>query len=555
MKKVLIESIAQALSKDPLSLSSLELRKLCILIDWTMALETYQQGNTFTPLLSDKIVLSDAKVEKLSSQLISAIQADGFPELDLLKPDSEQMDDMFKRLGVFLGYNQLIINDMLSGTGFISDYEKQIQKQGLIYTDYLQYKKQLTDFDVNNLNQTTAELALEYPWLENQSLVWHNPNNNTIEINTQLLIPQHVTATQKTLFILALLEKLVSFKRNHCFPISEHCLQFLIEQLKQSISQLVVESSHFIILKQIEVSLTELIKQSKKWSINNELCAHLAKIITHCPVLRGWSTLSQCRLDQPIHRIILMGHEDVTDDEVTATVNVMKKNHPNENIAITYTPDDVVKANLRNQVFSNFPFTLQVIGHGTQQSGTDFTANLGSFRGDAVTTGRALAQLVNACANIHHIRLSCCFSGQVDAEQMKQVTLFEKERSKHSDAPEVRKTFTLVSNGILTAENCPFALKTAAMSCWNALQLNGRNISMTVSPGIIEPDVHINRMVWKPSIDDLVIGVKEIRITTERGPKYLPFWQAQSKSPESLEGNTLDYRSNKNNLSFNPFSI
>lgn len=518
-----------------------------------MAFETYQHGNTFTPLLSDKIELSDATVETLSSQLISAIQADGFAELDLLKPDSEQMDDMFQRLGIFLGYSQPIIDDMLSRTGFISDYEKQIQEQGLVYTDHLQYKKQLTHFDLNSLNQITAELALDYPWLINQSLVWHNPNNNTIEINTKLLIPQHVTAIEKALFILALLQKLVSFKRNNGFDISEHCLQFLNEQLKQSLSQLTSESNRYIIFKPIEISLSELINQSKKLPINSELCAHLGKIITHCPALRGWKTLSECRLDQPIHRIILMGYEDVTDDEVTATVNMMKKNHPNENIAITYTPDDVVKTNLRNQIFANFPFTLQVIGHGTQQSGSNFTANLGSFRGDAVTTGRALAQLVNACANIHHVRLSCCFSGQVDAEQMKAVTLFEKERPQHSDARDVRKTFTLVSNGILTAENCPFLLKTAAMSCWNALQLNGRNISMTVSPGIIEPDEHVGRMVWKPSIDDLAVGVKEMRVTTDNGPKYLPSWQGQSKAPKAWQGKTLDFPSNNNNPFFKPF--
>ncbi len=553
MKKILIESIAQALSKDPLSLSSLELRKLCILIDWTMAFETYQQGNTFTPLLSDNIRLSDERLGKLSSQLISAIQADGFAELDLSKPDSEQMDDMFQRLGVFLEYSQPIINDMLNGTGFISDYERKIQEKGLVYTDFLQYKKQLTQFDLNILNQITAELALEYPWLKNQSLVWHNSNNNTIEINTQLLIPQHVTANEKALFILALLKKLFSFKRNNGFEISEHCLQFLNEQLKQSISQLTGESNLFIIFKPIEMALTELVRQSKNWSINSELCAHLANIIMHCPALRGWTTLSQFRSDQPIHRIILMGHEDVADDEVTATVNMMKMNHPNENIVITYTPDDVIKTNLRNQFFSNTPFTLQVIGHGTQQSGSDFSANLGSFRGDAVTTGRALAQLVNTCRNIHHVRLSCCFSGQIDTEEMKAATLFEKERPKHSDASEVRKTFTLVNNGFLTAENCPFLLKTAATSCWNALELNGRPMSMTVSPGIIEPDEHIGRMVWKPSIDDLAVGVKEIRVTTENGPKYLPSWQGQSKALKFWQGKTVEYTSNNNNPFFKSF--
>lgn len=536
MGKLRIESLAQALGKDPLTLTSIELRKLCILIDWTMALETAQPGESVTtPLLSDNISLTDLRAAYLSMSLVSAIKNDGFLELNELKPDYELMDDMLQRLGMHLGYTQKTIDIIREGAGFIRDYEDQIQNQGLVYTDYLYYKKQLSPNDLNTINQFFSDFARHYPWLSNQSLAGYNQNTFAIELNPQLVIPNDVTHANKISFILELLRNLAVFEKNYRYKVSEVSLQFLSTLLNQFVSEAVRESSSPSSFKIIATSLSTLINQSKNWCIKNDLCGLLAHLLTRQPTLRGWKTLALCKPDQPVHRVILMGYEDVADDEVTLTVDVMLKNHPNENIVITYTPDDVIKANFHNQQLGNIPFTLQTIGHGTQQSNGEFTANLGSFRGNAVSTGKAVAQLVNECSNIHHVRLSCCFSGQVDPQNMYTVAMIEKQRPADAEARQARKTFTLVNSGTLTQENSPFAMNTAAISCWNAIQSKDRKISMTVSPGIIEPDEELSLMIWKLSIDDHAIGVKEIRVTTENGPKFLPAWQHHQTQQPSHE--------------------
>ncbi|MGE3318211.1 MAG: hypothetical protein AB7I18_02855 [Candidatus Berkiella sp.] len=499
MHKLLIENVAVALGKNPTLLDDIELRKLCILIDWTLALLTQAPH---TPLLQRDIAL----MEDFTGTLARIIQADGFVELNEQNPNSEKMDDMFRRLGHQLGFSDDMMDDI--DTGFISDYETALTKDGLFYTNSLKYKSKLTEPEKQALNNITQQLFQQFLFLRKSehSLFEFNANECAISINHFFdFMPSNLTTLEKANFCLTLLNHLVSFQKNFKRSISEsslHSLCTLLENLQPALPA----------SKDIEQGLTELITQTKRSPIVDGLRQILTRYLMRFPNLRGWENFDNFQ-SQPIDRVILLGYQDIADEEIIRVVNLMYRKHPNENIVVTFNPEDVLRM--------NNPFTLQVIGHGTIEGPNTINSNLGPFRGDARVTGKQVAELVNKCPHVEHLRLYSCFSGKLNYNNRQRLT--EKQRPHHANA-HIRRKLNMMLDGNLTPENSPFVEYAPAVSCWNAINKAGRNIRMTVSPGIFEPEEALGCMVWKESScdEDLAKGIKDICVTTTSAASYLP---------------------------------
>jgi len=501
--KLLIENVAASLRMNLTELDDLQLRKLCILIDWTLTLFTYQPGNSITPLLSGNILLAD----DLTHKLTDAIQADGFNELNEQNPDSEQMDDMFKRLGHHLGFSDDVICNV--DTGFISDYEKGLADKGLVYTNYLTYKKKLSSQEQKALGTIEQQLRRQYPWL-NVLPIFQLDNNSCISVfNALNNTSSTVTALETYLFSLELLNQLAWFQRTFKRNVSAESVLAISSYLSAQLDSLPVS-------KEIEQGLTQLISQSKKSPQVDLLRETLARYLARYPELRDWKNLEHFPA-QPIHRIILLGYQDVADEEIIRVINLMYRKHPHENIAVTFNPEDVKKI--------NNPFTLQVIGHGNVEDPNTINANLGPFRGNARRTGLKVAELVNACPHIMHVRLSSCFSGKLTGNNLDRLS--EKRRTLDQVASHARRTLSMMLNDNLTPNNSPFVDYCPAVSCWNAIRnKEDRSIMMTVSPGIIEPEEALGCMVWKTSTYDATFerGIKDIHLTS--AANYLPGYES-----------------------------
>lgn len=513
MSKLLIEDIAVALNTNPHELSDLERRNLCILIDWTMTLLTHRPGESSTPLLSSPLELSDETTANVTAIIVKAIQENTFPELRELKPDSEKMDNMFKRLGKLLGFSNEVIDDI--DTGFISDYESRIKSNGLVYTTFLTYRKSLGVDEQKSLDMIQYNLAKAHPWQTKKPLFHFDAQYSTLKIENALSDNSNTSYYQQFHYLLDLLHSVTYFQHQYNQTISFECVQQLSGHLRHLAPKIIPD-------KYVEKILTNIIQTIKTKVIAEELRKILCDFVMHQPQLRSWKTYDSYAQNIPVHRIILMGHEDIVDEEIIRTVDMIYKNHPHENIAVTYSPNDV-------SLVQN-PFTLQVIGHGVIADEQSFNANLGPFRGNATVTGQQLADLVNRCPLVSHVRLSCCFSGKLSQIGILD-PLTEKQRSVKTNNPECRKSFTLPTTNLLSTANSPFAHGTAAISCWNAIDKQNRKISITVSPGIIEPDEMIGHMVWKESLSDLAseMGVKEICITNSNDRKYLPLLELKKK--------------------------
>lgn len=511
MGSLLIENVAIALGTDPRELDDLRLRKLCILIDWTLTLLTREETKkSYTPLFRKDIVVKD----ELTTRLANIIQKDGFAELDRPCPDSELMDNMFRRLGVKLGFSIDFIESI--ETGFISDYETCLANNGLVYTNFLSYKSKLSEHEQTALRDITRQLAGQFPnlRLNNLSFFAFDEREGTISINNLSDFGfNNLTGLEKALFLITLLNYLASFQKNFKRTISESSLVNIFNQLNNLQNTLPAS-------KEIEQGLTEFIALNKRTPISDKLRQLLTCYLLRFPEFRGWKVFDHFS-SQPIHRIILLGYQDIADDEIIRTVNLMYRKHPNENIAVTFNPEDVLQV-------AN-PCTLQVIGHGTIENETTINANLGPFRGNAHLTGRQVAELVNQNPNIQHLRLYSCFSGKLNNGNLHRLS--ELQRPSHHLSSEIRRKFYMLQEGNLTPDNSPFVDFSPAVSCWNAINKQGRAITMTVSPGIIEPEESLGCLVWKSTTYDegFARGIKDIFVTTGRNPHYLPWLKTKNE--------------------------
>jgi hypothetical protein len=513
MSQLLIEDIAIALNKAPEQLNDLELRNLCILIDWSLALTTHQKDISFTPLLKE-IKLSQDEYSRLASIIVEAVKSNTFPELHQLKPDSSTMDNLFERLGKLLGVSSEVIQNI--DTGFISDYESKIKEKGLVYTNFLTYKKSLSHVETATINDIQLVMKKKHRWLDELPILYFDQKNNVMRVDNIVAMNANIEPNAHFYYLLDLLYSLSNFTNLYGRVIDHNDLQRICFQLQ-------LLAPHIIPDIYIDQTLQDLIHKIKDKPAVLTLKKMLSELIILHSEMRAWKTFTHFKVQEPIHRIILMSYEDVADEEIIRTVNMMYRNHPLENIAVSYSADDA------RLVLT--PFTLQVIGHGTIQSENNFNANLGPFRGNAVTTGQQLAELVNGCPMITHVRLSCCFAGKL-GNTPNLATLYEKFRELTATSKEYRRKFLLTTHNDLNPTNSPFANHTAAINCWNAINKHNRELSMTVSPGIIEPDEAIGHLIWKAAPSDLEAeqGVKEITISTSQGPKCLHLWQIKQRA-------------------------
>jgi len=518
VSRLLIENIAIELGKNPSDLSDLDRRNFCILIDWCLTLITFQPGNSSTPLLKN-IELSNEEASRLTAILANEIHHKAFPELDELKPDTDKMDAMFKRLGLRLGFENDIVDDVM--TGFISDYELSIKEKGLVYTEYLTYKASLSREEIAALSVIKIGIKDRHRWLSSSPAFALDHAQKAITIENICSLQPPISPTAHFSYALDLLHSLTNFQHQYRRKFTDNDLQLLCNQLKSTATKITPDT---LIIQ----TLTEVIQKINNPTIKDQMQRLLTDFIVKCPELRQWKLLSSFE-PTTITRVILMGYQDIVDDEIISTVNMMYQNHPDENIAVTYSAQDVH--------LMKTPFTLQVIGHGVITSAQNFDANLGPFRGNATITGAQLAHLVNANPFITHLRLSCCFSGKLTESHLLGTLKVKREIQD-------RSSYVFTTHDQIDQSNSPFANNTAAVSCWNAINKQGREISMTVSPGIIEPDEGMGHMIYKSAPSDIAFekGVKEIHISTNNGAKSLPLWQlkkAIKKAKDTKKPNSL----------------
>ncbi len=215
------------------------------------------------------------------------------------------------------------------------------------------------------------------------------------------------------------------------------------------------------------------------------------------------------KVDQatPIHRVILIGADDINDREVLSGIRVMIKKHPDENIIVTSRVSEVKDINTRNKQLQT-PFKLHVFGHGSLRS-----ANLGPIRRPtAAGSAVVLAKLVNQCEMIEHVRISACISGALSDE----ADFSLEDHSVKNKGDKKRKTYTVVHQD-KTTDNL-FHKQSVAKACWDMIDTSkGREIIMTVSPVVIVPSEEDEAIILKSKPEKL--DIRDIHITTAQGIK------------------------------------
>ena len=530
MPQLLIEDLAKKLGKDPQQLSAIEFKKYLILIDGAIALETDAKR---TPYLVET-ELKPEKLTRLMDALVKGINEGAFASLDKKKPDSGDMDDAFIALGNELGLKEKaekMVNEL--ETAMMKDYEDKIQKNAYLYTNYLTYKTDLTVEAMQGIDKANARLNMQYEKLRNAQvftakrteIIKINTENNQLEIKDieQLNPSKKYTKTKAAdtvYFYLDIMSTLKEMKEKHKLVFSPTILNALNEKIKPYIN-LIAQGDNQI--ENIGEMMRSLMPKDSQDKLKSNLAESLSDLMMNHKALRttpfinfSFKKFEEVSIDVPIHRAILIGPEDLANDEVLRSMKMMLKNHPDENIVVTFKALDIDEINAHNKKLHT-QFTLNVVGHGSLKGVKELNANLGPFRGTAGSTGKKLADVVNRCFQINHLRVTGCFTGLINEKA--DLRKYQEKQRPDFNSNSVRKTFTMVSEENLTENNSPFVDTSVAINCWNHIDKNGREISMTVSPGIIEPDEEIGRMVWKPSATRRDEGIKEIRITTPEGPK------------------------------------
>lgn len=530
MAKVLIEDIARAMEQDPAQLTALQSRKYCILIDLALVmLNASKLEDLYTPRLK-QINIDDEQRQQIIDTIAKALKAGEFKELDLQNPKSEMLDNMREQLGKYLGCSQATVDKIIEDAGFISDYEREIKKNGFVYTESLSYQPRFdpNDIDVKNQNKN---LKLAYDKLKVNKLFTANVDNIITEnSNMQLcvnqieslsaakrLAPSH--ASELIIFYLEIIKSLNAIHVKQNVSIYEEDIKKLLNNITPLIEHISPTSDNQEAVLKINLLLRAILPKDKKAPLQPKIAKMLSQMMVNHPVLRNFQTLGSIDKNAPIDRVILLGSEDLADQEVMTSLEVLLKKHPNENIIVTFDVADVTNVNTRNASV-NKTFTLHAIGHGSVAANQKMNANIGPYRGDAAMVGNKISTLVNACGLIDHVRITGCFSGLM-RENANLDLLREKKHVNVTMNEEYRRTLTLVTDSDLNDTNSPFLGSTVAVSCWNGIDKSKRQISMTVSPGIIEPDKEFGRMMWKssPGVPSEQHGIKEVRVTTSEGPK------------------------------------
>lgn len=544
MSHLLIEDLLKDLGKDPSKLSLLEKRKYCILVDWALALS--QKENT--PFLK-KVDLSQDEVDRLRKGIVTALtqESDSFNDLNKQKPDSEEMDNMFDALAECL---KLPKDDI--DTGFISDYDRMLNQNGLVHTESqdLQYSPFTKDAVVLNatrsLNEQYEKLrANKLFTAKRKDFFTYNSGNKCLDIinfdtlsHTNKLAVAH--AADLMLLYLRVMSSLKHISKVQNIPISEDTMLALCDKVKLLIRNLdVAKKEDILAAREIAALMKEVMPRDSKDKLKTKMGDALSELLFKFPQA---ITFRDPRINNPqfpnakfqtmldfkeiaekkrsVDRVILIGGDDLANDESMRSLEVILLKHPNENIIVTCNPEDIKRINEYNKELG-VQFTLNVVGHGSLEGEKNLNANLGPYRGMAATTGQKLAVLVNDCSQVNHVRITGCFTGLLkDKADLSKYPFVPKEKYERS---EISRTFTMVSDSDLTDANSPFVDTSVAVHCWNAINKKGRELSMTVSPGIIEPDEAIGRMVWKSGKTNLAHqGIKEVRVTTSQGPKNVP---------------------------------
>lgn len=532
MAHVFIEDIAKAMGQDPAQLTALESRKYCILIDWALVILNHTTLNEpHTPWL-EPMDIDDEQSRKIIDTIAKGLKAEEFKALDKQKINFTEREAMMETLCEKLGCELKIVDEIDNVE--ISYYDIQISKKGLVYTNSLTYQPQLNpkDPDVTKRNDY---LKKAYDELKESKLFtskiesfFTEKKDNQLAVNKL----EYLSASKKLaihhapkllIFYLTIIRDIKAIQQNQNLKTSEDDIKNLLNHITPLIDHVASTPTNNVAILEINQLLREILPKDKKDPLRPKIAENLSKMMVNHATLRNFKTVNDIKEgSKPIDRVILIGAEDLADKEVISSLEMILENHKNENIVVTFNVGDIEKVdkiNVDKETKECTPFTLHAIGHGAivQQK---INANIGPYRGDAVMVGSKLAALVNKCPNINHVRLTGCFTGLMreDADLKK---MQEKQRINFTRNDEHRRTLTMVTDNNLTGTESPFHEGTVAVSCWNSIDKSNRQISMTVSPGIIEPDKDLGKMMWKPTagIPKEHEGIKEVRVTTTDGPK------------------------------------
>jgi hypothetical protein len=570
MPSLLIEDLAKELGKDPKSLSPLELRKYFILIDWAVTLETWdllplETEGEVTPQrfpLSRRVNLTEEQRIRLMKGLVKGIQENQFIKLDIVKPDAGLMEEMLVNLAKELKCedraDEISVEYMIS----IADYEKVIMKSTHLYSNLLTYEPAL------NIDEIRFGLQKQYEGLRElkvftariEKFIVFNDVEKCFDVEKiDSLVPSkklvEANAADLVLFYLNIMSSLKKLG-----TVAEGVLKNIYKKIPPLIKHL---KSNDADTTDIALLMKELMPNDSRNTLKSDIGKDLSILIMNNPFLRGkpfidfsFKTFSVVNKEKPINRVIMIGPEDLANDEVLKTIRIMINNHSDENIVLAFDGKDILEVNKHNEEFKT-KFTLNVIGHGGVEMETNtnivekphtnrvkkINANLGPFRGPASSTGDKLGELVNQCPNINHLRITGCFTGLIRegadlsklTEKKRNQGVVEADRRDNGVVEQDRRTFTMESSGKLDDKNSPFVDTSVARHCWNKIDKENRQFSMTVSPDLIEPDEmemiepkkrvpnanKIGLMKWKTGSDATKKsnGIKEICVTTPEGPK------------------------------------
>lgn len=519
MSKILIENLVKYLGRASQDLDACDLRMYEILCFWTDQIFQYKLAK---PKFSSK------EVEKITFSLAQILKIETFDGLKNKTISTIELDDMFFKLCSSFDVSDNDAAQHIPVSAQIKDYDNKLNTKGLYYTNIYTYLspqvktlQNLKGYLDNTIEGWFKKYIVE---LCGHEIIVQPPklslDVDRCKINFKgleqpsLIIPKEQLGAYFKL-LAKLIIKLSRLKKTQFLLIDEHALISLCHcflAYLPVINQNQMEDIELIELKEALSYLTELHK--KETPLKDILRQSLCNLLFTFGALRIWQTIHET--NKPIDRVMVFGYQDILDQEIFDTIELMYKKHAKENIIVSTTEQDIIKANNRNLKAGHQGLTLQTIGHGIPLNETIIYANLGLYRGEAKDTARQLADLINQCLTIDHVKMSCCFSSMV-AANADLSKLFEK---KPKELPGLR-TLTMVTDEDLKP-NQPFLMNTAMVHCWNKVKKDGRAFSLTGSPGLIEPELELGHMVWKPyhenikRIDD---QIKEIRVTTSTGPK------------------------------------
>lgn len=224
--------------------------------------------------------------------------------------------------------------------------------------------------------------------------------------------------------------------------------------------------------------------------------------------------------DLPLTRVLLIHPDDINDAEILNGIRVMIQKHNlnkepphKENIILASSEKEIIEINKMMQSQGK-NFKLQVFGHGSLEN-----AILGPIKkGTAKHSAEGLGKLINQCSQISYLRISSCMSGALkDEDNLDRAQYFEKRKKGR------KRTLTFISDHYKgtkeQAKEDPtaniFHDKSVAKACWNKINKSNREFSMTVSPGVIVPNLESGAILSTKEEDT----IRDIHLSTSGGIK------------------------------------